>query len=240
MSLRSEKAAKQANIMPQPLEPIPSPTDTPDTPADPTITGPQHVILLQEYPHHPSYDPNALFQPEDLFNFCNNSSQATPINPDSLLNVEPPTVTPATSPSFAPPWPFANMTCFRLMLWANNGYNQKSEAKVDKLINNVILSPHFNQDNLKDFHCHLENACMDTAAAAGENLLLQAFKETEVSIDVPSGDINVPSDDAGCTLEKVITTFIIFSDATHLAQFRNAKVWLIYLAFGNLSKYFCS
>ncbi|PBK62344.1 hypothetical protein ARMSODRAFT_990468 [Armillaria solidipes] len=198
------------------------------------------------------------------------------------------------------------MTRFRLMSWANNGHNQKSEVEVDKLVNDVILSPHFNQDDLKGFHCHSENARMDTAAAGGENPLLQAFKEMGVSIDMPSGDPNVPSqqysvpglwyrkitdplahqfhfspfhlfhhsqdtgkdtriyselyssdtflkahddvhfhgkinaDDAGCTLEKVIAALIIFSDATHLAQFGNAKAWPIYLAFSNLSKYFRS
>ncbi len=44
--------------------------------------------------------------------------------------------------------------------------------------------------------------------------------------------------ETGCTLEKVVAALMVFSDATHLAQFGNAKAWPIYLVLGNLSKYF--
>ena len=44
----------------------------------------------------------------------------------------------------------------------------------------------------------------------------------------------------GCTLECVIAGLMFWSDATHLAQFRNASAWPIYLFFGNQSKYVCS
>lgn len=41
----------------------------------------------------------------------------------------------------------------------------------------------------------------------------------------------------GCSLECVIAGLMFFSDATHLANFRTAKAWPLYLYFGNLSKY---
>jgi hypothetical protein len=41
----------------------------------------------------------------------------------------------------------------------------------------------------------------------------------------------------GCRLEKVILGLMFWSDATHLANFGNAKVWPLYLYFANLSKY---
>ncbi|KAG2740132.1 hypothetical protein P692DRAFT_201842539 [Suillus brevipes Sb2] len=41
----------------------------------------------------------------------------------------------------------------------------------------------------------------------------------------------------GCSLERVIAGLMFFSDATHLATFGTAKVWPLYLYFGNLTKY---
>ncbi len=35
------------------------------------------------------------------------------------------------------------------MKWVNNGNTQKSEAEVDKLVNDVLLSSHFNQEDLE-------------------------------------------------------------------------------------------
>lgn len=40
-----------------------------------------------------------------------------------------------------------------------------------------------------------------------------------------------------CKLERVIAGLMFWSDATHLAQFGQAKAWPIYMFFGNLSKY---
>ena len=46
-----------------------------------------------------------------------------------------------------------------------------------------------------------------------------------------------PPDDPGCKLEKVIAALMFWSDSTHLMNFGVAKLWPIYLFFGNLSKY---
>lgn len=40
-----------------------------------------------------------------------------------------------------------------------------------------------------------------------------------------------------CKLEKVILGLMFWSDSTHLASFGTAKVWPLYMYFGNLSKY---
>jgi hypothetical protein len=44
----------------------------------------------------------------------------------------------------------------------------------------------------------------------------------------------------GCSLERVVAGLMLFSDATHLANFGMAKAWLLYLYFGNLMKYIWS
>ncbi|KAF9031054.1 hypothetical protein BJ165DRAFT_1310498, partial [Panaeolus papilionaceus] len=48
-----------------------------------------------------------------------------------------------------------------------------------------------------------------------------------------------PSDpnDPDCKRERVVAALMFSSDATHLADFGNAKAWPIYLMLGNLSKY---
>lgn len=47
----------------------------------------------------------------------------------------------------------------------------------------------------------------------------------------------LPTNDLGCKREKVIAALMFWSDSTHLANFGNAKLWPIYMLFGNLSKY---
>ena len=44
----------------------------------------------------------------------------------------------------------------------------------------------------------------------------------------------------GCNLETVVATIMLWSDSTHLASFRNAALWPIYLFVGNQSKYACA
>lgn len=49
--------------------------------------------------------------------------------------------------------------------------------------------------------------------------------------------VPVPEQESDCKLEKVIAALMFWSDATHLANFGTAKLWPIYMFFGNLSKY---
>lgn len=41
----------------------------------------------------------------------------------------------------------------------------------------------------------------------------------------------------GCSLQRVVVALMFWSDATHLTSFGNAKLWPLYLFFGNESKY---
>lgn len=44
-------------------------------------------------------------------------------------------------------------------------------------------------------------------------------------------------DEPGCALQRVVVALMFWSDATHLTSFGNAKLWPLYLFFGNESKY---
>ncbi|CAK5284581.1 unnamed protein product [Mycena citricolor] len=47
----------------------------------------------------------------------------------------------------------------------------------------------------------------------------------------------LPPDEPECKLEKVVAAMMQWSDSTHLTNFGVAKLWPIYVLFGNLSKY---
>jgi hypothetical protein len=46
-----------------------------------------------------------------------------------------------------------------------------------------------------------------------------------------------PTDNPSCKREKVVTAIMFWSDTTHLVAFGTAKMWPVYMLFGNLSKY---
>ena len=48
---------------------------------------------------------------------------------------------------------------------------------------------------------------------------------------------HAPTGNPTCKRKKVVVALMFWSDTTHLASFGTAKVWPIYLLFGNLSKY---
>lgn len=220
------------------------------------------------------------------------------------------------------------------MGWQNNENVTKSEGQLDQLVNDVLLHPDFNTEELKAhrhrFSAHTENMRLDRALAsevsepAKDRTDLNGgatqdhiddsgqFHEAAVSIEVPSGDENIPPrritvqgllyqkltdvikaafstdilanrlhyspfklfqrspltnedkwvfselynsdtfiqedeavkrhaplppDDPDCKLEKVVAAIMVWSDATHLANFGTAKLWPIYMFLGNLSKY---
>ncbi|KAJ3569580.1 hypothetical protein NP233_g4962 [Leucocoprinus birnbaumii] len=68
----------------------------------------------------------------------------------------------------------------------------------------------------------------------GEIYSSDVFLEEHERIQGPG---NLPNDDLGCRRERVVAALMFSSDATHLADFGNAKAWPIYMMLGNLSKY---
>jgi len=252
--------------------------------------------LFRQYLFHPSHDPDALADPANLSNITP-VSRAPPPGPKETGR--------------DPPWPFANMSVWRLMQWTNTGSNSKSEGEVNRLVDNVLNAPDFRTEDLRNFNAHRENArldAVDKVSVLGDN-----FHSASIAIDVPTGQscgssttrtysvpglryrklLNVikaafqsplsqqfhftpfslmhqstvmnkdqrvygelynsnafidehkrvqncsppPPDDPGCKLEKVVAALMFWSDSTHLTNFGTAKLWPIYLFFGNLSKY---
>jgi len=254
--------------------------------------------ILREYPHRPSYDPDAFISEDDLSNY--------PPPPAALNATE-----QLGESSRVPPWPFQNMSIYLLMEWMVTGSNRKSVGEVDCLANKVLGSPHFNLADLAGFSARQENKRLDDSSddVPDSPYSSDGWVESEVQISVPTGlkdssgagqvftvpglhhrsllsvmkaaltdvtarrfhfspfkrfwslvtgpeercyDEAYTSDawieahntlqkernEPGCKLEKVILGLMFWSDSTHLASFGTAKVWPLYLYFGNLSKYF--
>jgi hypothetical protein len=95
------------------------------------------------------------------------------------------------------------------------------------------LAKHFHLSPFKLFH-HVEST--------GEDV--RVFSEVYNSDAFIAEDDKVrrhgelPPDEQDCKLERVVAALMFWSDSTHLANFGTAKLWPIYLLFGNLSKFF--
>ena len=291
--------ARFSDILPEPLQAIPQS----QLPAvylmvtNPLKTALNCFGLFRQYLFHPTHDPDASINPSDLSNLTTHT-------PPPLLSAS-----DQTKPD--PPWPFANMSVWRLMRWMNTGSSSKSEGDVNRLVSDVLGASDFRVADLHNFNAHRENTRLDTAdktTPLGDN-----FRTTSIAIEVPTGKpgdpstprtysvpglryrklLNVikaafqdplsqqfhftpfslmhrspttgkeqrlygelynsdefinehkriqnrsppPPDDPQCKLEKVIAALMFWSDSTHLTNFGTAKLWPIYLFFGNLSKY---
>jgi hypothetical protein len=60
---------------------------------------------------------------------------------------------------------------------------------------------------------------------------------SDVFLDKHDRVQRTPTDNPSCKWEKVVAAIMFWSDATHLAAFGTAKMWPVYMLFGNLSKY---
>ncbi|KAJ7585520.1 hypothetical protein C8J56DRAFT_788278 [Mycena floridula] len=264
--------------------------------------------MWRSYLHQPTYDPDSSVPLSELYNTNQRRPEVQDISSELASDTNATPENPSEAPP--PPYPFANMTVWRLMTWLNTGSNMKSEGEVDRLTE-AIRQPDFDPTELDGFSANRENHHLDKAAETNQGSPeFEGFTKIDVDIEVPSGDRNVPSkvfqvpglyarnilaiirsafsdpqlgpklhftpfklfhspsedttqrifsklynsdafieahdeiqraplhqDDTGCKLERVVASMMAWSDSTHLAQFGNAKLWPIYLFFGNLSQY---
>jgi hypothetical protein len=292
-----KQPARYIDINPEPLRPL-------DKPPPPTSILPRVVLivrnrlrtaansfnLLREYLYRPSFDPDSFVPPEDL-----------------LASHERMDESPTSPPT--PPLVHRNQSVELLMNWKDSGPSTKSDGEINRLVDEVLLDPNFNLEDLRGFKAARENRRTDMA---DENApFLDSFQTAIVEIEVPSGSKDVPPakfsipglryrkipaviramfasplaskfhlspfklfhkapsgeervfcevydsdayieendkiqrapappDDPDCKREKAVAVVMLWSDATHLANFGTAKLWPIYMLLGNLSKYFRS
>jgi hypothetical protein len=293
-----KQPARYIDINPEPLRPLD------EEPPPPTSILPRVVLivrnrlrtatnsfnLLREYLYRPSFDPDSFVPPEDLL--ASHDHERMDASPTS-----PPT----------PPLVHRNQSVELLMNWKDSGPSTKSDGEINRLVDEVLLDPNFNLEDLRGFKAARENRRTDMADE--KSLFLDSFQTATVEIEVPSGSKDVPPakfsipglryrkipaviramfasplaskfhlspfklfhkapsgeeerafcevydsdayikendkiqhapvppDDPDCKREKAVAVVMLWSDATHLANFGTAKLWPIYMLLGNLSKY---
>ena len=209
---------------------------------------------------------------------------------------------------------FLNVSTFRLMSWFYNSSHTKSLGDLDQLVNEVILTEDFNQEELRDFNAMREARRLDGSQSSKSTLSFfsaaDRWQEATVEICLPCENMKMaeaeapkfavqglyyrkftevlkaayqevtastfhtapfklfwkPKEDQppkrviseiytsnamleehawiqsyhhepGCNLETVVAAIILWSGSTHLASFRNAALWPVYMFIGNHSKY---
>ena len=137
-----------------------------------------HFGIARNYRHRPSYDPDAFLSIDQL---SDNRDDEAPLPVPS---------TPHALPS--PPWPWKNMSIWKLMSWMLTGSRQKSEAEITQLAN-ILQADDFNPQDLQGFNVHTQMKLFDNSESSlDENNLLQqdGWRETPVHIEVPTQECN--------------------------------------------------
>jgi hypothetical protein len=130
--------------------------------------------LTRAYQHRPSHDP-------DSFLTVNELSQTTePIAPN-----------PAEGKhgDYSPPWPWANMSIWRLMTWKATSSTLKSDTEVTQLVHDVLRAPDFDMQNLLRFNASSETFWFDAAQKEippDDVFGVDRWKCTTIDISVPT------------------------------------------------------
>jgi len=104
--------------------------------------------------------------------------------------------------------------------------------KITTLIKESFESPIFRMFHLSPFKLFRQHPHHE----ASERVYSEMY-DSDVFLEEHDKVQWAPSDDPTCKREKVVAALMFWSDATHLATFGTAKLWPIYMLFGNLSKY---
>ena len=76
------------------------------------------------------------------------------------------------------------------MNWKDSGASTKSDAEVNRLVNDVLLDPNFKLEDLQGFNVARENQRSD--AAEKKFPFFDSFQTADINIEVPSGTSGIP------------------------------------------------
>lgn len=112
--------------------------------------------IAREYRHRPSYDPDSFVSVNDLSSLpasqeLDSAAEELPSCGDHYGH----------SGIRAPPWPWENMSIWRLMSWKLSGSNQKSNAETTRLVREVLQAPDFILEDLAGFDASKESQRFD-------------------------------------------------------------------------------
>jgi hypothetical protein len=133
------------------------------------------IGLCRQYARRPSFEPDKFICSSLLAKCC-------PASAD--------TERPEASPE--PPYPFRNMSIYRLMTWMNSGSHQKSEAEVSRLVKDVIQANDFNPSDLDGFSVRRSLQALDDNRKK-ETIFPDDWLQTDVTLDIPTKSKDDPS-----------------------------------------------
>jgi len=143
--------------------------------------------MWRQYLYRPSYDPDHLISPEDLYNtHAMNNIPETSLEEDT--GTEP--AEQMLECNNLDGSGYSNRSVELLMNWQNSGSSNKSNLEVSRLVNDVLRDPQFLVRDLEKFDAKRENQRADKFEKTSPHL--RFFTETSVPIDVPSGSKDVP------------------------------------------------
>ncbi|RDB25667.1 hypothetical protein Hypma_006970 [Hypsizygus marmoreus] len=91
-----------------------------------------------------------------------------------------------------------------------------------------------NGQDMRHFHYEPHELLLRTDT---EDIRLYGELYTSASFIAAHNEIQNAPGEPGCSLQRVVVALMFWSDATHLTNFGTAKLWPLYLFFGNESKY---
>jgi hypothetical protein len=107
-------------------------------------------------------------------------------------------------------------------------YHRKLVSVIREKISRLSSYPHL---HLEPYELYWQpNETSERVRVHGELYSSEAFIDAHRSLQDSPGE-------PGCQLPRVVVGLMFASDGTHLTAFSNAKLWPLYLALGNESKY---
>ena len=108
--------------------------------------------------------------------------------------------------------------------------------KITAMIKEAYESPLALKFHYTPFKLYRKCPANGSGAEKNERVYSEMYN-SDALIDEHDRVQRAPTDDPNCKREKVVASLMFWSDATHLTSFGTAKMWPIYMLFGNLSKY---
>jgi hypothetical protein len=107
-------------------------------------------------------------------------------------------------------------------------YHRSLISVIRERVTNAEHNPHFHYEPYELY--------WQTPSAA-EPLRLHGELYTSSAFNTAHQDLQNLPGEPGCDLPRVVVALMFWSDGTHLTTFGNAKLWPLYMFFGNESKY---
>lgn len=126
--------------------------------------------LCRLYPRRPSFEPDKFIPSSLLSTTCPTAAPPEMTNPDIL----------------PPPYPFPNMTVYRLMSWMNSGSNKKSVVEVARLVKDVMQAEDFDLKHFENFSVGKSLRELDNDTNRREVEFPDDWIQADVTIKIPT------------------------------------------------------